>query len=178
MSDLNFRINKDVFYKALQTVNGAVASSSPIPTMSGIEIEATQDMIVLTGSDNDISIRSVIKNDKDNQLFFVEEPGTIVVDHNYILDMVKNLDSDEVQVQNIDGTLTQFTGNNVDFKINGFNPSFHLIHGFQFPFFLYALSNKASNSSGEISAVSGSFDVFSWAAGVALVWGFLFLETR
>ena len=123
MSDLNFRINKDVFYKALQTVNGAVASSSPIPTMSGIEIEANQDMIVLTGSDNDISIRSVIKNDKDNQLFFVEEPGTIVVDHNYILDMVKNLDSDEVQVQNIDGTLTQFTGNNVDFKINGFNPS-------------------------------------------------------
>lgn len=123
MSDLNFRINKDAFYKALQTVNGAVTSGSPIPTLNGIEIEAAQDSIILTGSDSDISIRSVITNDKDNQLFFVEEPGTIVVDHNYILDMVKNLDSDEVQVMNIDGTLSQFVGNNVEFKINGYNPA-------------------------------------------------------
>ena len=80
MSDLNFRINKDVFYKALQTVNGAVASSSPIPTMSGIEIEANQDMIVLTGSDNDISIHVFALAEEGNVMKAVcgEKIGTIV----------------------------------------------------------------------------------------------------
>ena len=32
------------------------------------------------------------------------------------------MDSDEIQIEIIDGTLTRFSGGNAEFKINGYRP--------------------------------------------------------
>jgi DNA polymerase-3 subunit beta len=122
MAEMSFRINREEFYKALQTVNTTIISNSPIPSLSGIKIEAKRDCLLLTGSDGDISIQLRLANKEGQEDFLqIEEPGTVVIDARWLMDIVKNMDSDEVRIEILDGALTHFSGNKAEFKINGFN---------------------------------------------------------
>ena len=121
---MNFKINKSKLYNALMIVSRAVSPNSPVPTLSGIKVQASKDGLQLTGSDADISIEMNLSNalDEDLGLSILEE-GSIVIDSKYLLDIVKKMDADEIQVEIIDGTLTRFSGNKVEFKINGYRSS-------------------------------------------------------
>ncbi len=124
MSNLNFKVNKTAFYNALTTVSKSVSSNSPVPALSGVYIEASNDSLTLRGSDSDISIQMVLQNNEENHLGLnIIEEGSIVIDSRYLLDIVKKIDSDEISIEIIDGTLTKFEGHKAIFKINGFRPS-------------------------------------------------------
>lgn len=121
---MNFKINKTKLYNALMIVSRAVSPNSPVPTLSGIKVEASKDGLKLTGSDSDISIEMNLSNSIDEELgLSILEEGSIVIDSKYLSDIVKKMDSDEIQVEIIDGTLTRFAGNKVEFKINGYRSS-------------------------------------------------------
>ena len=123
MNEPSFRINKDAFYNALQTAKSAIVPNSPIPSLNGIRIDIQEDQLVITGSNNDISIQVLLKNTADQPInLHVEKQGSIVVDSAYLLDIVKKMDSDEIQISVLDGTLIYFVGNKAEFKINGYNP--------------------------------------------------------
>jgi len=117
---MNFSIDKNSFFNALQTVGHAISPNSPQPSLRGILINAKEGQLVLTGSDADISIQKVLKSDDDNKLNIVEE-GSILIDSVYLMQIVKKLDSDIINIEIIDGSLTKFSGSSVVFKINGMN---------------------------------------------------------
>ena len=117
---MNFNINKNVLSNALSIVSHAVFSNSPQASLRGIKIEAKNDSLILTGSDSDISIQKTIQKNEDNNLNITEE-GSILIDSKYVLDIVKKIDSENVQVEIIDGSLTRFSGASAVFKINGMN---------------------------------------------------------
>ena len=117
---MNFNINKNELSNALSIVSHAVFSNSPQASLRGIKIEAKNDSLILTGSDSDISIQKTIQKNEDNNLNITEE-GSILIDSKYVLDIVKKIDSENVQVEIIDGSLTRFSGASAVFKINGMN---------------------------------------------------------
>lgn len=117
---MNFSINKNELSNALSVVSHAVSSNSPQASLRGIKIEAKGDHIVLTGSNADISIQKNISKTEENNLTIVEE-GSILIEARYLIDMVRKIDSDTVNVEIIDGSLTRFTGNQAVYKINGMN---------------------------------------------------------
>ncbi len=117
---MNFVINKNVLSNALSIVSHAVFSNSPQPALRGIKVEAKNDTLIITGSDSDISIQKTIHKNDDNSLVISEE-GSILIESKYLLDIVKKIDSESVQVEIIDGSLTRFSGNSAVFKINGMN---------------------------------------------------------
>ncbi len=117
---MNFIINKNELSNSLSIVSHAVFSNSPQPALRGIKIEAKNDSLIITGSDSDISIQKVIHKNDDNNLTITEE-GSILIESKYLLDIVKKIDSESVQVEIIDGSLTRFSGNSAVFKINGMN---------------------------------------------------------
>ena len=119
---MNFSINKTIFYNALQIVSHAISSTSPQPSLRGILINVQNDSIVLTGSDADISIRKKITKDDKNQLNVIEE-GSILVESRYLLEIVRKIDSETIDIEIIDGALTKFSGSSAVFKINGMNPN-------------------------------------------------------
>ena len=121
MSNLNFKINKQDFYNALQISSRAISSNSPVPALTGIKIEASSDGLKLTSSDADIAIEQILSNDKKDVGLSVISEGSIVIDSRYLLEIVKNIDSEEINVEIIDGTLTRFSGGKAEYKINGFN---------------------------------------------------------
>lgn len=117
---MNFTINKTVFYNALQIATHAISSSSPQPPLRGILIKATDNQLVITGSDADISIQKTITSNEENQLNIIEE-GTLLMEARYLMEIVKKLDSNEISIEIIDGSLTKFSGLSVVFKMNGMN---------------------------------------------------------
>ena len=121
---MNFKINKQKFYEALSISSRAISSNSPIPILSGIKIEVANDTLTLTSSDANLSIEVTLSNaiDETTGLTIVEE-GTIIIDARYLLDIVKKIDSTEISIEILDGTLTHFSGEKAEFKINGYRPS-------------------------------------------------------
>lgn len=117
---MKFSIAKTKMYAALQDVNHAISSTSPA-ALRGILIEASEDNeLVLTASDNDVTIRRTLKGKDDEELQLnVEEPGSVVIDAHYIMDIVHKIDADTVKVEILDGALTSFKGNQAQFRING-----------------------------------------------------------
>ncbi len=122
---MNFSVSKTKLYSALQDVNHAVPSNTPLPALKGIKIQVTEDgKLILTSSDSDISIQKSLSNDEDAELALnIEEPGAVVIDAKYLLDIVHKIDSDFIKVEIIDGALTMFTGNTAQFRINGMKAS-------------------------------------------------------
>jgi DNA polymerase-3 subunit beta len=117
---MKFSIAKTEMYSALQDVNHAISSTSPA-ALKGILIEAREDnVLVLTASDNDITIRKTLNGkDKEELQLNVEEPGAVIIDAKYIMDIVHKIDADIVMVEILDGALTLFKGNQAQFRING-----------------------------------------------------------
>ncbi len=119
---MHFKISKKTFYQALDKVSRAISASSPIPALSGIKIVVIDNQIQLTASDSDMSIYKVIRVDDENRLDIYNE-GSIVIDARYILDIVRKIDSNELEVKILEGSLTQISGSHTEFKINGLKAS-------------------------------------------------------
>ncbi|MBR5340482.1 MAG: DNA polymerase III subunit beta [Erysipelotrichaceae bacterium] len=115
---MNFKISKKEFLDALSLSSRAISTTTPLPSLSGIKISASENSLVLVSSDSNISIRTSINNNDSNALI-INEPGEIVLDSRYILEIVRKIDSDFINVETIDGTLVKIYGGNSEFKVNG-----------------------------------------------------------
>ncbi len=120
---MNFRISKRIFYNALSAVSRAISSNSPLPWLTGIKIDVREEELVLTGSDSDISIQRVIKKEGSDFVFEIRETGSIVIEAKYILEIVRKIDADELEIEVVDGSLTKISGHSAEFNINGMKSS-------------------------------------------------------
>lgn len=119
---MNFKIAKKEFLDMLNLSNRAISSTTPLPSLSGIRISVTENSLVLISSDSNISIRTALNNNDTNTLI-INDSGEIVIDAKYLLEIVRKIDSDFINVEIIDGTLVKIFGGNSEFKINGINVS-------------------------------------------------------
>ena len=63
---MNFTINRTAFISQLNNVLRAISSKTTIPILTGLKMVVDTDRIVLTGSNSDITIESVINaSDED-----------------------------------------------------------------------------------------------------------------
>ena len=116
---MQLTISKRFFSKALNNVAKAISPNSPVPALSGIKIEVTQDQLLLTGSDSNMTIIKTIElNDPDYQIS-VGESGAVVLEAKYLLEMIRRLDGETVNLDVVDTTFTKIKGQAVEYKING-----------------------------------------------------------
>ena len=118
---MNLTISKTEFYNTLQLVSRAISPNSPQTSLRGLKIDVKDNSMIVTGSDADISIQHTITANDKNKLNILEE-GSILIESKYLLEIVRKIDSEEIHVEIIDGSLTKFSGNSAVFKINGMNP--------------------------------------------------------
>ena len=114
----NFKISKKEFLDALTVSSRAISSTTPLPSLSGIKISATEDSLILVSSDSNISIKTSINNN-DTSTLIITEPGEIVLDARYLLEMVRKIDSEFINVEIIDGTFVRIYSGKSEYKING-----------------------------------------------------------
>lgn len=116
---MNFTINRSAFISQLNNVLRAISSKTTIPILTGLKMVVNEDNIVLTGSNSDITIESVINaNDADNDLT-IEDTGAIVLPARFFSDIVKKLPDKKVTIEITSGFQADITSGSAKFQING-----------------------------------------------------------
>ena len=92
---MKLSIKKQALYKILSSVGRAASTHSPLPILSGIHFDLRNDVLTLTASNSNISIKESLKADDVNKLV-VHEEGSFVLEARYVLEAVRKLESDVI----------------------------------------------------------------------------------
>lgn len=113
---MHLKIKRLKLLNALAKAARAVSIRSPLPVLTGVKFDLHHDQLILTGSDSDITIQTVIPMDDD---LIIYEEGAVVLNSRYILDIVRKINSEDIEIEIIDGLLTRIKGNQIEFNLNG-----------------------------------------------------------
>lgn len=116
---MKFTINRAAFIKELNNVSRAISSKTTIPILTGLKIVASDAGLLLTGSNADISIETLIRADNSDVGLTIDEPGSIVLTARFFSEIVKRLPEKEMTVEVKDGFQTEITSGAAAFNING-----------------------------------------------------------
>ncbi|MBP2651231.1 MAG: polymerase beta subunit [Firmicutes bacterium] len=83
--------NRSQLQHAVQTVQKAVASKTPLPILTGIYLEAKNDKLELQATDYEIGISCTIDAN-------IEQPGAIVLSGRYFQEMVRKLPGESIEI--------------------------------------------------------------------------------
>lgn len=113
---MKLNIKRERLYEGLLKVSKALSSKNLVPVLAGIKFDLTKKGLLLTASDNDITIQVLI-NAKDNMT--IEKEGSIIIQGRYIIDIVKKLPSEFIDIEVIDDLKILVSTENSEFNLNG-----------------------------------------------------------
>lgn len=89
---MKFTVKKEHFSQAVSDVSKAITVRGPLPILSGIKIAAEEDRVILTGSNGEIIIESVIHTIMDGRRTVdIHEPGSVVVSAKYLNELIRKM---------------------------------------------------------------------------------------
>lgn len=112
---MNFTINRDTLLLNLTHVSKALSAKVQMPGLSGIKFNVNKDQILLTASNNEISIQTKIT---DNKMFKVIEDGEFVVQGKYLLEIIRKVTSEEVDFITYEDNAIKILANKSHFTLN------------------------------------------------------------
>lgn len=116
---MKIKIKKDLLLENLNKVAKALSTKNLVPALAGIKFDLTNDGLTLTASDNDITIRAFIPNNKDD-MEGIEE-GSIIIQGRYILDIVRKLPDKMINLEVFDELKVIISTENSEYNLNGIN---------------------------------------------------------
>ena len=115
---MKFTIKKELLLDAINKVSKAISTKNLIPVLAGIKFELKKKKLILTASDNDITIQTIIEATKEED-FKIEKEGSIVIQGKYILDIVRKLPDEYINIEVIDELKILIYTENSEFNLNG-----------------------------------------------------------
>ena len=88
---MNFYCSKVMLQHAVQAVQKAIATKTPMPILTGVYLSAANNRLELQATDYDMAISCSIEAN-------VEQPGTAVVSGRYFQELVRRLPGETVQI--------------------------------------------------------------------------------
>ena len=119
---MKFTIKKELLLDALSKVSKAISTKNLIPVLAGIKFELKKKKLVLTASDNDITIQTIIDAENDED-FKIDTEGSIIIQGKYILDIVRKLPDEYINLEVIDELKILIYTENREFTLNGISES-------------------------------------------------------
>ncbi len=115
---MKLKIKKEILLESLNKVSKAISTKNLIPILSGIKFELNNNGLTLTASDNDITIQTFIPTNED---MTIEKEGSIIIQGKYILDIVRKLPDEFINIEVIDELKIIIYTENSEFNLNGIN---------------------------------------------------------
>ena len=119
---MKFTIKRELLLESLNKVSKAISTKNLIPVLAGIKFELKKKKLVLTASDNDITIQTTIESVKEED-FKIESEGSIIIQGKYILDIVRKLQDEYINVELIDELKILIYTDKAEFNLNGISES-------------------------------------------------------
>ena len=117
---MKLRIKKDVLLDGLNKVSKAISTKNLVPVLAGIKFELESKGLTLTASDNDITIQVFIENNED---MTIDKEGSIIIQGKYILDIVRKLPDEFINIEVVDDLKITIYTENSEFNLNGISKS-------------------------------------------------------
>ena len=109
-------IKKDLLLDNLNKVSKALSTKNLVPALAGIKFDLKNDGLTLTASDNDITIVTAIPLNNDME---IQEEGSIIIQGKYILDIVRKIPDDKINLEVFDETKVIISTKNSEYNLNG-----------------------------------------------------------
>ena len=119
---MKLTIKKELLQDALNKVSKAISTKNLIPVLAGVRFELTKKKLILTASDNDITIQTFIACDNSEDID-VKEEGSILIQGKYILDIVRKIPDKYINIEVIDELKILIYTENIEFNLNGISES-------------------------------------------------------
>ena len=119
---MKFTIKKELLLEALSKVSKAISTKNLIPVLAGVKFELKKKKLTLTASDNDITIQTTIDSTNEEE-FKIENEGSIIIQGKYILDIVRKLPDQYINIEVIDELKILIYTENSEFNLNGISES-------------------------------------------------------
>ena len=109
---MKIKILKQLFLKNIQHVQNIISSKSSLPILYNILIEAEKNKVVLTTTDLDMGVSSILETE-------VEEEGAITIPAKKFNDVIKELPDEEIFISTMKNNSMVIKCNKCFFKIIG-----------------------------------------------------------
>lgn len=110
---MNFTINRDILSQNLNYVSKALSNKIQMPGLTGILFQVYKKQIILTASNNEISIQVKIK-----EKFNVIDEGEFLVQGKYLIEIIKKLSSSEVDFMTFEENTVKILAGKSVFTLN------------------------------------------------------------
>lgn len=136
---MKFTINRDELLFNLNHVSKAILAKVQMPAMSGIYIEVENDVLFLTATNSDISIKvHILKGENLN----IEETGSVLLPGKYLLDVVRKIEAKEITFAIFEETMVKIYAYKSNITMNILDKS-------NFPLITFDESNVVVNLKSE-----------------------------
>ena len=115
---MKLTIKKEILLDALNKVSKAISTKNLIPVLAGIKFELTKKRLTLTASDNEITIQTYI-DCTNNDDVIVGDEGNIIIQGKYVLDIVRKLPDEFINIEVVDELKILIYTENSEFNLNG-----------------------------------------------------------
>ena len=117
---MKLKIKQNILMEQLNYVIKGISNKNLIPILNCIKLELTSEGLYLLSTDNEIAIKSFIPaKDIDK----IEEQGEIVISGRYLYEIIRKLDKDIVNIEEIIDSQVLITTKTSEFKLNCNNVS-------------------------------------------------------
>ena len=108
-------IEKNILLESLTNVMRAISPRNIIPILNGVMFDLKEEGLYLTASDSDLTIRNFIPKEKIKNIY---EPGKIIIQSKYLLDIVRKLPNTDINIEVIDGLKIIISTENTTYNLN------------------------------------------------------------
>lgn len=116
---MKFTINRNQFINQINNVQRAISSKTTIPILTGMKLVATQQGLIVTGSNVDISVQNLIAQDNEDNELEIASLGAIVLPARFFNEIIKKLPGEKFTLEIIENNQTLITSGNSEFTLNG-----------------------------------------------------------
>lgn len=114
---MKINIKKNQLLTYLNKVGHIVNPKSPIESLNGIYFKAEDNQLSLIGSDADISIKTIVKNDLE-----IKQTGSVVLPK-LIVEIIRKIDGDMIEIEVKETFETIIKSKKSKFKLHGIDPN-------------------------------------------------------
>lgn len=116
---MRFTIKREELLKGLSVASKAIASKTPVAVLSNFKIELNEDGLFITGSNYDLTIKTMIPYSKGEvEIIRNYKEGATLINAKIINEIVRKMDSNEIVFEVIDSTIATISDKNSEYKLN------------------------------------------------------------
>lgn len=118
---MKFVIERELLQQTLVNVSRGLSDKKPLPVLTGIKIEATEEGLIFTTTNKEISVQIKLLN---NENVIVEEQGYCVVPGKYFVEISKKIEGQMVEFTLFEESTIKIVSDKSDFTLIAYDKEF------------------------------------------------------